>query len=465
MKIELFIKKMKEYQLPQAAIASFAHYYSLFVNGNTGFIPENEITPVQKDEIDRLADLNHYYNTGNKSLESTVIIKLNGGLGTTMGLKGPKSLIPVKDSLHFLDITALQIRKLNSGNRSRIPLLLMNSFKTENECRSELQKYPDIKTDLPVSFIQHKFPRIDVSTLAPVVYPRNPLLEWNPPGHGDLYTALLTSGILEILLKKGYKYAFVSNIDNLGANLDSSILGYFAENNYSFLMEVTDRTWMDRKGGHLARLNDGRLILREAAQCPDEEMDKFKDISRHCYFNTNNLWINLVSLYDLMNHKNSILELPMIRNRKRIDPSSSDSPEVFQLESAMGSAISVFENAAAVRVPRSRFTPVKNCEELLLLWSDYYLLTDDYKIVLNPERKSSHVQINLDPLYYSRIDLLNERFPFGAPSLLECDSLTLKGDIRFGKNVRIIGNISISNSNSKPIFIKDNSVINNDITN
>ena len=266
-------------------------------------------------------------------------------------------------------------------------------------------------------------------------------------------------------MEKGYKYAFVSNIDNLGASLDSSILGYFAENDFSFLMEVTDRTWMDRKGGHLARLNDGRLILREAAQCPDEEMDQFKDISRHCYFNTNNLWINLLSLYDLLNHKNSILELPMIRNRKRIDPSSSDSPEVFQLESAMGSAISVFENAAALRVPRSRFTPVKNCEELLLLWSDNYLLTDNYKIVLNPERKSSHVQINLDPLHYSRIDLLNERFPFGAPSLLECDSLTLKGDIRFGKNVRIIGNISISNSNSKPIFIKDNSVIDNDITN
>ncbi|MDO5575573.1 MAG: UTP--glucose-1-phosphate uridylyltransferase, partial [Fibrobacter sp.] len=284
----------------------------------------------------------------------------------------------------------------------------------------------------------------------------------NPPGHGDLYTALFTSGILEKLLNKGSKYAFVSNIDNLGASLDTSILGYFAEKNFCFLMEVTDRTWMDRKGGHIARLKDNRLILREAAQCPSEDINKFRDIERHCYFNTNNLWINLISLHNLLNKTDQVLKLPMIRNQKQIDPSDINSPNVYQLESAMGSAISVFENSTVLRVPRSRFTPVKTCEELLLLWSDYFLLTDDYKIVLNPNRIASNVQINLDPLYYSSFNLLKERFPYGAPSLLECDSLTVTGDVHFGKNVKIKGNVTITNNNSQPLFIENDSIIEND---
>lgn len=119
-------------------------------------------------------------------------------------------------------------------------------------------------------------------------------MEWCPPGHGDLYAALLGSGKLDALLEEGIKYMFVSNSDNLGATLDTQLLKYFADSGAPFMMECCERTANDKKGGHLAvRKADSQLILREAAQCPDEDEDKFQDISTHKYFNTNNLWIDL----------------------------------------------------------------------------------------------------------------------------------------------------------------------------
>ncbi|MFW5784739.1 MAG: UTP--glucose-1-phosphate uridylyltransferase [Chitinispirillaceae bacterium] len=458
-----FLEKMEKENLPKVAVDSFLHYYSLLSQGKTGCIPEGDLNPVESDEIEDIQDLERWSSAGRKALSRAVVIKLNGGLGTTMGLSRAKSLIPVKNGCSFLDITALQIRNLNSRFGISIPLILMNSFKTEQDSLEALSRYPDLKTDIPFSFLQHKFPKILRSDLMPATYPQNPQLEWNPPGHGDLYPAFLTSGILDQLIQKGYRYAFVSNADNLGATLDTGILGYFAEKRLSFLMEVTDRTYMDRKGGHLARLKNGKLILREAAQCHKEDLPSFRNIKRHRFFNTNNLWIDLVALKTVLEKKNNLLDLPMIRNKKRLDPRNSQSPEVLQLESAMGSAISVFENADAVRVTRSRFAPVKNCEELLLLWSDYYLLTEDCRITRNPCRKASRVNIDLDPEYYSIIDQLFERFPDGVPSLVECESLKIVGDVRFGKNVVVKGEVSINNSRSKPAYIPDNTHLSGDI--
>ncbi|NLL13573.1 MAG: UTP--glucose-1-phosphate uridylyltransferase [Fibrobacter sp.] len=463
MHTEPFVKKMSTRKLPQAAINTFAGYYKQLINGEKGFISENQIEPIQKGQLDLWQTNSSYTSIGEQALNRTVILKLNGGLGTTMGLQGPKSLIPVKDQLTFLDITALQAINLNKKISSRVPLILMNSFKTDTLCSQFLQKYSELHGDIPVSFVQNMFPRIDVSTLAPVTVPQDPQLEWNPSGHGDIYTSLKTSGILDQLIEHGYLYAFISNIDNLGASLDTGILGYFISNKLSFLMEVTDRTWMDRKGGHLARHKDGRLILREAAQCPEQDRQYFQDISRHSYFNTNNLWINLLDLKKLLDENNNILNLPMICNRKKIDPTDPDSAEVFQLESAMGTAISIFSNASALRVSRSRFAPVKTCEELLLLWSDYYLLNDDYHIIHNPARRHENMGIKLDPQYYSWIEQLKERFPHEAPSLLECNSLQITGDIKFGRGISIKGAVSICNRKKHQIIIPDFTHIESDL--
>jgi len=279
-----------------------------------------------------------------------------------------------------------------------------------------------------------------------VHHAENPDVEWCPPGHGDIYPALLSSCMLDSLLKAGYVYAFVSNADNLGAVLDPAILGYFVETGMSFMMEAADLTEMDKKGGHLAQLRSGGLVLREIAQTPEKDLGAFQNIRRHKYFNTNNVWVHLPALKKILVRKKGILGLPMIRNRKTLDPKDPDSPPVFQLETAMGAAISVFDKVCAIRVPRTRFIPVKSTNDLLAIRSDNYVLTDRYRLIPNPERKlDRRVEVHLDPVFYKFIDGFETRFPYGAPSLLECESLTIDGDVRFGDNIRLKGGVELFN--------------------
>ena len=154
---------------------------------------------------------------------------------------------------------------------------------------------------MPLDFVQHKEPKLLVDGLAPAEWPADPSLEWCPPGHGDIYTALLTSGMLDALLERGYRYAFMSNSDNLGAVLDPRILGWFAREGLPYAAEVTERTEADRKGGHIARARgDGGLVLRETAQTPEEDMGAFTDVDRHPYFHVNNLWVDLRALATLL---------------------------------------------------------------------------------------------------------------------------------------------------------------------
>jgi len=452
---KLFTEKMEKDGQPKAAVDVFLRYYDFLLHGDTGCIAEDDIVPVGPEEIDDFSAISDLHIAGEEALQHTAVIKLNGGLGTSMGLSAAKSLIPIKGGYSFLDITACQIRDLNRRFGISVPIILMNSFSTEADSLAALGKYQDIKTDIPFSFVQHRFPKIDAATLTPAECPNDPRGEWNPPGHGDLYSAIFTSGILDTLLNKGYRYAFISNIDNLGASLDTCILGYFATQNLSFLMEVTDRTHMDRKGGHIARLKNGKLVLREAAQCPKESIESFMDTGKYRYFNTNNLWIRLDALKTIWNR--GPIELPMIRNTKKPSIGGVNPREIIQLESAMGSAISVFEDADVLRVPRARFAPVKSCDELLLLWSDYYDLTSDFRIVMNARHKSIQMDMNLDPRFYRVFNSLKERFPSGAPSLAECESLSITGDVKFGKGVVITGKTSIINSSDGQAFIPDGS--------
>lgn len=462
--IELFIEKMRKEHLPKAAIDTFNYYYENLKTGDTGLISENDITPLAPNEIEHLSSIEHIPQNDNlELLKKVVCIKLNGGLGTTMGLEGPKSLIPVKDNLNFLEITCKQINTFNKTNNVNVPLILMNSFRTEKDSINALKKNLSCHPDIPISFTQHKFPKIIASSLLPANYPDNPELEWNPPGHGDLYIAFQTSGILPKLIDKGFRYAFISNIDNLGASLNPTILNYIAKKQISFLMEVTNRTWMDRKGGHLARLKNGYLVLREAAQCPDKDIDSFRNISRHRFFNTNNLWIDLIALKDKLECSQNFLNLPMIRNRKKLNPVDRTSPDIYQVESAMGTAISVFENSTALEVPRSRFIPVKNSEDLLLLWSDAFIIDNQFRIISNPSRKHKDITIQLDPEHFLFLNQMKSHFPHGAPSLADCKTFSIKGDICFGKNIKIIDSVELTNSQKSPIFISDNSIIDKNI--
>ena len=442
-----FAERMQAENLPDVFIRTFQHYYEQLAAGRTGLIPEAEIEPIEnlpdaETFPDSLAEI------GEAALGQTVVIKLNGGLGTSMGLTKAKSLLTVKDGLTFLDIIARQA--LHAG----VPLLLMDSFNTSDDSLAALRAYPDLWGDLPLDFLQHKAPKIVQSDLSPALWPRNPALEWNPPGHGDIYTALITSGMLDKLLEAGYRYAFVSNADNLGAVLDAKILGYFLEQQLPFMMEAADRTAADHKGGHLARRSDGSLVLRESAQTPKEDEETFQDVGRHRYFNTNNLWLNVQALADLMKTKNGVLGLPMIRNSKTVDPRDPTSTPVYQIETAMGSAIAVFADAGAVRVPRSRFAPVKTTDDLLAVRSDAYILSDDFRVTPNPARTTPQVVVSLDSRFYTLIDDMETHFPYGAPSLLECERLTVKGDVLFGKGVVCKGMVELDNRSEVQMVVE-----------
>jgi UTP--glucose-1-phosphate uridylyltransferase len=315
-----------------------------------------------------------------------------------------------------------------------------------------------LNNDVPHDFIQHKVPKILKKNLKPANYPENKEYEWCPPGHGDIYNALIVSGILDQLLSKNYKYAFVSNSDNLGGVVNASILGYLAEKGLPFMMEVAKRTPADKKGGHLARMKNGQLILREIAQCPAEDIQNFQNIQKYKYFNTNNLWIDLEALEKKIRSKEKGLTLPMICNEKHLNPRDQSTPRVFQLETAMGSAIARFKNSTAMVVPKKRFLPVKKTNSLLNIRSDNYLLKDNFEIVSNPEREYDKCTINLDPEYYKLIDDMEMRFPYGPPSLIKCSKLNVKGDIKFGKNLEISGEVSLINTDKKQKFISNQEI-------
>lgn len=448
-----FLERMRRDKLPEPFIECFAHYYEQLTKGETGLIPESKIRPVELlPDLENLAET--YHEVGRQTLPRTVLIKLNGGLGTSMGLHRAKSLLTIREDLTFLDIIARQ------ATRDGVPLLLMNSFVTHGDSLEVVERYPDVSpSGLPPSFVQHKAPKIAQDDLGPVNWPADPALEWCPPGHGDIYMALVTSGILEVLLDGGYQYAFVSNSDNLGADLNTTVLGYLVENRVPFLLEVADRTEMDKKGGHLARRGDGQLILRESAQCPTEDLEAFQDVNRHRFFNTNNVWFDLRRLQELMNERDNKLGLPMIRNAKTVDPKDKRSTPVFQLETAMGAAIAVFKGAEAMRVPRRRFAPVKTTNELLAVRSDAFLLTEDFRVVPNPDRKLGPVTVSLDSDYYKWIADFEARFPHGAPSLVNCSSLVVEGDFNFGRSVIMRDAVRLVNRSGNQVAIADGSVL------
>lgn len=306
---------------------------------------------------------------------------------------------------------------------------------------AHLAQYADFADAGKVEMLQNRVPKLVTDTLEPVEYPANPELEWCPPGHGDIYPALVGSGWLDKLLAAGVKYAFVSNSDNLGAQLDTRFLRWFAESGAPFVMEVTRRTEADKKGGHLAtRKADGQPILREVAQCPDEDVDAFQNIERHRYFNTNNLWIRLDALKEVLDANGGVLPLPVICNSKTVDPRDAASQKVYQLETAMGAALQCFPGARAVCVPRSRFFPVKTCSDLLLLRSDAVVIDEAGAMKLAPECNGVAPVVLLDGKLYKLVDSLDA---LGVPSLKNVSKLVVTKAHTFAPGEALSGEVQI----------------------
>lgn len=307
---------------------------ALFLSQETGKIPWNEITPVNADNITQLEDL----PATSAPRSRVAVLKLNGGLGTSMGCTGPKSLVEIKPGVTFMDVILDQCQELK--------LVLMNSYFTDAETKASLSVPVD-------SFEQDRFPRLNLD--GSEFQAKTPLNSWNPPGHGNVYSALVSSGMADQLLAEGIDYVFISNVDNLAATVDDRILNYVIEKKLDFLMEVTPKTKADVKGGALIR-RDGVRTLLERAQVEANHLKDFEDIHTFSLFNTNSLWVSIRAI------KETTIELPPIFNHKTIEGT-----EIVQLETAMGAAISCFKKSESIVVPRDRFRPVKTQADLKLI--------------------------------------------------------------------------------------------------
>lgn len=416
---------LRRRRMPEAFVRAFLAARATALRG-PAWIREKEIEPVE--ELPRLPSDGPEASAAERA--RTVAITLNGGLGTTMGMQAPKALLHAANGRTFLDLT------LQQAEAAGVRPLLMNSFATDRTVRAEIEG-----RDGPVEcFLQHLAPKLDPGRLAPVRASGRPELAWCPPGHGDLYTALGTSGALARLLDAGVRYAFLSNVDNLGGWPDPRVLARFIASGAPFLMEVVRRTEGDWKGGHLARRRgDGGLVLRETAQCAPEDREAFRDAGRYRYFNANNLWVRLEALKEALDRSGGFLPLPVIVNPKTVDPRDPDSAPCVHLEQAAGSAIAILPGATAIEAPRRRFAPVKTTANLLVLRSDIYDVGRDGRV--EPRRKPPLLE--LDPDRYRFVSDLETRFPHGPPSLVGCDRLRIEGDVRFGRDVVCEGPVTV----------------------
>jgi UTP--glucose-1-phosphate uridylyltransferase len=446
---ELLRKNMVEAKISPLQIDTFLNHYETYLAGNTGLIPESDLEPVSRKDVVSFDELTDYVRAGEAMVANCVIIKLNGGLATSMGLHQPKSLLEIKPGKTFIDLIVEQNIKLRKNNKVQVPLLFMNSYSTRESTIGYIQKnYPQFSNEsLPLDFMQSMVPRIDAENDGPVEL-NDPQAQWCPPGHGDIYNSLVVSGLLDKLLDAGKEIAFISNSDNIGATLDYGILGYMLEEEVPFLMEVAQRTQSDKKGGHLALGKKGQYLLREVAQCPKEDIDEFQDISKYRYFNTNNLWINLKALKSYYQQK-KYLDMPLIVNKKQIADSSRNY-NVVQLETAMGSAITPLKGKP-VLIKRDRFMPVKHWSDLIALQSDAYEIDENFNLSLSKERAlKSQVKIVWDNKIYANEEEIKKRFDFNKlPSMVDLEKLEIIGDVTFAKDIILKGNVKVGELGQK----------------
>ncbi|CAF3788024.1 unnamed protein product [Rotaria magnacalcarata] len=438
----------------------FEKLFSRYLNESVdqASIDWQDIQPPPPETVIPYAKLTEQEIEDTKSLlDKLIVIKLNGGLGTTMGCQGPKSVISVRSGLTFLDLTIQQLEQLNRQYDCDVPLVLMNSFNTHEETEKVLQKYSHVSVKI-YSFHQSKYPRVDRETLLPVATNMsNSESEcWYPPGHGDVYQSIYNSGLLDQFIEQGKEYMFLSNIDNLGATVDLHILKHLLtdQTKHEFVMEVTDKTRADVKGGTLIEYQ-GKLRLLEIAQVPKEHVDEFKSVSKFRIFNTNNLWINLPAVKRII--EDQTLHMEIIVNNKAMDKGIN----VIQLETASGAAIKSFEGAQGINVPRRRFLPVKTTSDLLLVMSDLFTLNRG-NLVMNKQRSFPTVPLVKLGASFTKVKDFLSRFE-SIPDCLELDSLTVSGDVTFGKGVSLRGTVIIIANHGDRIDIPPGAILENKI--
>lgn len=446
----------------QKDFEGFEKLFGRFINESGPSLEWNDIQKLPEGSVRKYADLSGPDSSAVKDmLNKLVVVKLNGGLGTSMGCQGPKSIIPVRSELTFLDLTVQQIEHLNRKYGSNVPLVLMNSFNTDEDTQKVIRKYQGFQVKT-YTFNQSRYPRINKESLMPVAKScaiDGDLESWYPPGHGDFYLSFQNSGLLKEFINQGKEYVFISNIDNLGATVDLNILNFLLGGSDAgtcdFLMEVTDKTRADVKGGTLIQYED-KLRLLEIAQVPKDHIDDFKSVKTFKIFNTNNLWIKTTAIDEIVTEGR--MDMEVIINNKTLD----NGLNIIQLEQAVGAAVKCFNGAHGLNVPRSRFLPVKKTDDLLLVMSNLYSLQQG-TLTMSPIRMFETTPlVKLGPNHFGKVKEFLKRFA-SIPDMLELDHLTVSGDVTFGKGVSLRGTVIIIANHGDRIDIPPGAILENKI--
>ena len=440
--LSLFLEKMTQRGANDKLKTQFVSLYTRYLSGETGQVVWEEVEQLEDSDLIPLETLpEHYRRLGEKAISKWGVVKLNGGLGTSMGCKGPKSIIPIHETQTFLDIIADQVKDLQTHYGVKIPLILMNSVATSEDTKLALSGKLAF-TEL----IQNDFPRVDVLSKDPFSCPHDRSQEWSPAGHGDFYLSLVESGLLDQLISQGIEYLFISNADNLGPSFEPRILGYMEEHGCDFVMETTPKTKLDVKGGTLIR-HGGRLELLERAQVPEAHIPEFEDITQFHVFNTNNIWVRLSAIKRL--YANPVL-LPLIVNPKKIE-----GHPVVQLESAIGSALTFFDQSVSIVVGRDRFLPVKKTSDLMVIKSDLVQKNENKTLEFGSETllHAGYPDIRLSE-HFQDMASFNRRIQ-AMPSLKGIEQLVLDGDIVIGPGVSFKGTVSIKVLPGKSVYLEN----------
>lgn len=446
----------EEQRLFNAEMDGFKKLFDTFVDRQKFVIDWDKIKPPPEGMVVHSNTLPPVPEASKKDLLNKLcVLKLNGGLGTTMGCTGPKSVIEVRGDLTFLDLTVQQIEQLNVKYNANVPLILMNSFNTHEETQKIIEKYKSHSNIVVHAFNQSRYPRIFKETLLPMPTNYNSKLsDWYPPGHGDVYEAFKNSGLLDKMIAEGKEYVFISNVDNLGATVDVDILAYLEKAQAEFCMEVTDKTRADVKGGTLIDY-EGKATLLEIAQVPSAFVEEFKSIKKFKIFNTNNLWVSTKAI-DRVVKEDLLKDMDIIVNPKVVDGKAA-----IQLERAAGSAIQYFSKGIGINVPRSRFLPVKSTSDLFIVQSNLYSL-EDGSLVMNSKRAFTSVPLVKLGDEFKKVSDFLRRFQ-NTPDILELDHLTVSGDVTFGSDVVLKGTVIIVSNHGSRIDIPSGSVLENKV--
>ncbi len=434
--VERIRRNMASRGIHPQAIESFLQMVLQVDDEHSAYVPLDQVSTPNSALLLKTpdpGDLAKLAARGESLLKKVAVIKLNGGRSTTMGGLTPKGVLTAKNGRSYLEIIVGQVEAVRSHWNVQVPLVLMNSFFTHGPTMEILRPF-----DLPVlTFMQSEVPRLIEGDLAP--FESGSDEDWAPAGHGDVYESLKRSGLLDKLRERGCKWALISNLDNLAACLEPWILGLIETEGIEFLLEVTTRTKVDRKGGTLV-VRNGQLDLLEIAQVAPEDRESFMDINRFRVFNTNNVWVDLDALADAL--KEGPMKLPLIQNRKTVL-----GHKVIQLETAMGAAIGSFHNARGLQVDRDRFFPTKKVADLFLLQSDVCILDSMYKLQKNPLRP---LFLPLRPTVSFGSEFLSSPFEFcrrfedpSSVSLVNACSFDVSGSVFFERDISIEGKVAI----------------------